>query len=60
MAVAAQTAAAAEAAAASFDLYTIDKTCRRWEARDTRRRATAWRHTAASHTDSFDGSVCFG
>jgi len=43
MAAAAQTAAAAEAAAASLDLYIVDGRCRRLEARDTRRRAAARR-----------------
>jgi len=43
MAAAAQTVAAAEAAAASFDLYIIDGRCRRVEARDIRRRDAALR-----------------
>jgi len=43
MAAAAQTAAAAEAAAPTLDLYSVDGRCCRLEARDTRRRAAARR-----------------
>jgi hypothetical protein len=43
MAAAAQTAAAAESAAPSLDLYSVDGRYRRWEARDTRRRVAARR-----------------
>ena len=44
MAVAAQTAAAAEAAAPSLDLYSVDGRCHRLDARDTHRRAATRRH----------------
>jgi hypothetical protein len=43
MVAVAQTTAAAEAAAASLDLYMVDGRCRRLGARDTRRRAAARR-----------------
>ena len=45
MAAAAQTAAAAEVAAASFDLHIIDGRCRRLEARAVRRRDAALRRS---------------
>ena len=61
MAAAAQTAAAAEAAAASFDLHIIDGRCRRLEARDMRSRDAALRRSWHHLTRSvLTRSACFG
>ena len=61
MAAAAQTAAAAEAAAASLDLYMVDGRCRRFEARDTRRRAAARRRLRRHFTRRvLTASACLG
>ena len=61
MAAAAQTAAAAEAAAASLDLYMVDGWCRRLEARDTRRRAAARRRLRRHLTRRVQtASACLG
>jgi len=61
MAAAARTAAAAEAAAASLDLYRVDGRCRRLEARDTRRRAAARRRLRRQLTRSImTASACLG
>jgi len=61
MAAAAQTAAAAEAAAASFDLHIIVGRCRRLEARDMRRRDSALRRSRRRLTRSvLTRFACFG
>jgi len=61
MAAAAQTAAAAEAAAASLGLYMVDGRCRRFEARDTRRRAAARRRLRRHFTwRVLTASACLG
>ena len=61
MAAAAQTAAASEAAAASFDLYIIDGRCRRVETRDIRRRDAALRRSRRHLTQRvLTRSACFG
>ena len=61
MAAAAQMAAAAEAATASLDLYMVDGRCRRFEARDTRRRAAARRRLRRHFTRRvLTASACVG
>jgi len=61
MATAAPTAAAAEAATASLDLYIIDGRCRRLEARDTRRRAATRRRLRRQFTRRIlTTSACLG
>ena len=64
MAAAAQTAAAAEAAAACFNLYIIDGRCRRLEgaaARDMRRRDAALQRSQRHLTRRvLTRSACFG
>jgi hypothetical protein len=56
MAAAAQTAAATEATAPSLDSYSVDRRCRRLEARNTRRRAASRRLcTASSRAEGSDG-----
>ena len=61
MAAAAQTAAAAETAAASLDLHIVDGRCRRWEVRDTRRRAAARRRLRRHLTRRvMTASACLG
>jgi len=60
MAAAAQTAAAAEAAAASLDLYIIDGRRRRLEARDIRRLDAALRRSRRHLTRTvLTRSACF-
>jgi hypothetical protein len=49
MAAAAQTAAAAEAAAANLDSFIVDERCRRLETRDTRARRAAARRRLTCH-----------
>jgi len=62
MTAAAQTAAAAEAAAPSLDLYSVDGRCCRLEARDTRRRAAAARRRLRLHLTRriLTASACLG
>jgi len=61
MAAAAQTAAAAEAVAASFDLYIIDGRRRRFEAQNIRRRVAAMRRSRRHLTwRVLTRSACFG
>ena len=61
MAAAAQTAASAEAAPPSLDLFSVDERCHRLEARDTRRRAAARRRLRRHLTwRVLTASACLG
>ena len=61
MAAAAQTAAAAQAAAASLDLFIVDGRCRLLEARDTRRRAATRQRLQRHLTRRYlTASACLG